>query len=205
MRGYNFTERTRKVLALAREEAIGLGHEYIGTEHILLGLIAEGGGIAVSIIRNFRIDPGQLASRLHGALKPGRPDRRFGPDLPFTARGRKVLELALKEAKELGHSYVGTEHVLLGLLREERGIAGQILNAAGMQLDQTRAELLRLLGAQADESPSGGPAGVWLDGATSRRIESVEISLRFDDGEVRQRSFPSAREAAEYLWRGGAS
>jgi ATP-dependent Clp protease ATP-binding subunit ClpC len=185
---------------LAREAAIGLNHEYVGTEHILLGLIAEGEGVAVTVLENLRIDPGELASRIRGALKPGRAAGPVGRDLPFTSRAKKVLELALKETRDLGHSYVGTEHVLLGLLREERGIAAQVLTVSGMQLDHARAEILRLLGTL----PASESAAVWLEGTATRRLESVDISLRFDDGEVRQRSFPNAREAAEYLWRGSA-
>jgi hypothetical protein len=205
MNGYNFTERTRKVLAMAREEAEGLRHEYVGTEHILLAIIAEGGGIGVAILRNLGIDPDAVATRVHGVVKRGNADRRMGPDLPFTSRAKTVLELAMKEARELNHSYVGTEHLLLGLLREEKGIAGQALVAAGLRLDKARAELLRLLDTPAGQTevPAGG--SVWVDGIGGRRIESVEISLRFQDGEVRQRSFPTPREAAEYLWRGGAT
>jgi ATP-dependent Clp protease ATP-binding subunit ClpC len=203
MHGYDFTERSRRVLTLAREEAAALNHEYVGTEHILLGLIAEGQGVALTLLRNFGVDPGELASRLHQLLKPGRADRRHAAELPFTPRAKKALELALQEMRELNHSYAGTEHLLLGLIREEKGIAAQVLTAAGLQIDKARAELLRLLGMLPD-SGFAAYGGVWLEGAAGRRIDSVEISLRFDDGEVRQRSFPTARAAAEYLLRGSA-
>src|SRR5687767_12331629 len=145
MNGYNFTERTRKVLALSREEAHRLGHEYVGTEHILLGLIREGEGVAAAALQSLSIDLDELRHRLEGIVKRGGAERR-GSDLPYTSRAKKTLEFAMSEARELNHSYVGTEHLLLGLIREEKGIAAQILNDAGATLTTTRAEVLRLLG-----------------------------------------------------------
>jgi ATP-dependent Clp protease ATP-binding subunit ClpC len=205
MDGYHFTERMRRVLALAREEAAGLNHEYVGTEHLLLGIVAEGGGIAIAILGNLGIDPHTVATHIHQTITRGHAGHRPGPDLPYTTRAKKVLELAMREARELNHSYVGTEHLLLGILREEKGIAGQVLTHAGMRLEQARAELQRLVGTDVGEAESAGGGGMWLEGISGRRIDSVEISLRFHDGEVRQRSFSTAREAAEYLWRGGTA
>ena len=167
MNGYNFTERVRKVLAMAREEAARLHHEYVGTEHILLGLIREGEGVAAAVLQNLSVDLDDIQQKIEETVKKGKAAQAAGPDLPYTSRAKKVLELAMSEARELNHSYVGTEHLLLGLLREEKGIAAQVLTDAGVNLDAARAETLRLLGtempqsgsATASASPqSGGPA-----------------------------------------------
>ncbi|PHX97891.1 MAG: NDP-hexose 4-ketoreductase [Gemmatimonadetes bacterium] len=153
MNGYNFTERVRKVLAMAREEAARLHHEYVGTEHILLGLIREGEGVAAAVLQNLNVDLDEIQQKIEEMVKKGKAAQATGPDLPYTSRAKKVLELAMGEARELNHSYVGTEHLLLGLLREEKGIAAQVLADAGVHLDTARAETLRLLGT---EMPQGG-------------------------------------------------
>jgi ATP-dependent Clp protease ATP-binding subunit ClpC len=152
MNGYNFTERVRKVLAMAREEAARLHHEYVGTEHILLGLIREGEGVAAAVLQNLSVDLDEIQQKIEDTVKKGKASQTTGPDLPYTSRAKKVLELAKSEARELSHSYVGTEHLLLGLLREEKGIAAQVLTDAGVNLDAARAETLRLLGT---EMPQG--------------------------------------------------
>ncbi len=153
MNGYNFTERVRKVLAMAREEAARLHHEYVGTEHILLGLIREGEGVAAAVLQNLSVDLDEIQQKIEETVKKGKAAQATGPDLPYTSRAKKVLELAMGEARELNHSYVGTEHLLLGLLREEKGLAAQVLADAGVNLDAARAETLRLLGT---EMPQGG-------------------------------------------------
>jgi ATP-dependent Clp protease ATP-binding subunit ClpC len=155
MNGYNFTERVRKVLAMAREEATRLHHEYVGTEHILLGLIREGEGVAAAVLQNLSIDLDDIQQKIEETVKKGKAAAATGPDLPYTSRAKKVLELAMAEARELNHSYVGTEHLLLGLLREEKGIAAQVLTDAGINLDEARKETLRLLGT---ELPQGSAA-----------------------------------------------
>ncbi len=155
MNGYNFTERVRKVLAMAREEAARLHHEYVGTEHILLGLIREGEGVAAAVLQNLSVDLDEIQQKIEETVKKGKAAQTTGPDLPYTSRAKKVLELAMSEARELNHSYVGTEHLLLGLLREETGIAAQVLTDAGVNLDAARSETLRLLGT---EMPQGGSA-----------------------------------------------
>ena len=139
MNGYNFTERVRKVLAMAREEAARLHHEYVGTEHILLGLIREGEGVAAAVLQNLSVDLDEMQQKIEETVKKGKAVQATGPDLPYTSRAKKVLELAMSEARELNHSYVGTEHLLLGLLREEKGIAAQVLTDAGVNLDAARA------------------------------------------------------------------
>jgi len=160
MNGYNFTDRVRKVLQMAREEAARLHHEYVGTEHILLGLIREGEGVAAAVLTNLNVDLDEIQQKIEETVKKGKAAAAAGPDLPYTSRAKKVLELAMAEARDLNHSYVGTEHLLLGLLREEKGIAAQVLTDAGVNLEQAKAETLRLLGSEMPAAPAGGaPAG----------------------------------------------
>jgi ATP-dependent Clp protease ATP-binding subunit ClpC len=153
---YNFTDRVRKVLAMAREEAIRLQHDYVGTEHILLGLIREGEGVAAAVLTNLSVDLDQIHERVEESVRKGKATIALG-ELPYTSRAKKVLEFAMAEARELNHSYVGTEHLLLGLLREEKGIAAQVLNSLGVTLEEARADTLKVLGS--DVSPSE-PAGI---------------------------------------------
>lgn len=191
MNGYNFTERARKALALARDEAARLHHEYIGTEHILLGLLREGDGVAIDVIQNLGADPDELRNRIEEVVKPGR-EAATGPDLPYTSRGKKVFELAMEEARDLNHSYVGTEHLLLGLLHERGNVAAQVLNAAGITLEGARDETLRVLGApdaargmtiergrQASMRPWPPPAG---DSPSASMAASVIELLAQDSG-----------------------
>jgi ATP-dependent Clp protease ATP-binding subunit ClpC len=159
MNGYNFTDRVRKVLQMAREEAARLHHEYVGTEHILLGLIREGEGVAAAVLTNLNVDLDEIQQKIEETVKKGKAPAPEGPDLPYTSRAKKVLELAMSEARELNHSYVGTEHLLLGLLREEKGIAAQVLADAGVNLEQARAETLRLLGSDMPPAGKGAPPG----------------------------------------------
>jgi ATP-dependent Clp protease ATP-binding subunit ClpC len=159
MNGYNFTDRVRKVLQMAREEAARLHHEYVGTEHILLGLIREGEGVAAAVLTNLNVDLEEIQQKIEETVKKGKAAAAAGPDLPYTSRAKKVLELAMSEARELNHSYVGTEHLLLGLLREEKGIAAQVLTDAGVNLEQARAETLRLLGSEMPAAAAAGSPG----------------------------------------------
>src|SRR2546428_366357 len=159
MNGYNFTVRVRKVLQMAREEAARLHHEYVGTEHILLGLIREGEGVAAAVLTNLNVDLEEIQQKIEETVKKGKAAAAAGPDLPYTSRAKKVLELAMSEARELNHSYVGTEHLLLGLLREEKGIAAQVLTDAGVNLEQARAETLRLLGSEMPSASAPGGSG----------------------------------------------
>jgi ATP-dependent Clp protease ATP-binding subunit ClpC len=150
---YNFTDRVRKVLAMAREEAIRLQHDYVGTEHILLGLIREGEGVAAAVLANLAADLDELHRLVEENVRHGKSASTIG-ELPYTSRAKKVLEYAMAEARELNHSYVGTEHLLLGLLREEKGLAAKVLGELGIGLDEARSETLKLLGT---EMPSAGP------------------------------------------------
>ncbi|MEO5509632.1 MAG: ATP-dependent Clp protease ATP-binding subunit [Longimicrobiales bacterium] len=155
---YNFTDRVRKVLAMAREEAIRLQHDYVGTEHILLGLIREGEGVAAAVLMNLNVDLEQIHERIEESVRKGKATIALG-ELPYTSRAKKVLEYAMAEARELNHSYVGTEHLLLGLLREEKGIAAVVLNGLGVSLEDARAETLKLLGSDVNPSQPGGTSG----------------------------------------------
>jgi len=139
MNGYNFTDRVRRVLRLAREEAARLHHEYVGTEHILLGLIREGEGVAATVLTNLNVDLEEISRRIEETVKKGTAAGSAGPDLPYTSRAKKILEFAMMEARELHHAYVGTEHLLLGVLREEKGIGAQVLVDAGVTLQRARS------------------------------------------------------------------
>src|ERR1044072_8237054 len=158
MNGYNFTARLRKVLTMAREEAARLHHEYVATEHILLGLIREGEGVAPTVLQNLNVELEEIQQKIEETVKKGKAGQASGPDLPYTSRAKKVLELAMAEARDLNHSYVGTEHLLLGLLREEKAIAAQVLTDAGVNLDAARAETLRILGTEMPQQTGGQPA-----------------------------------------------
>ena len=152
---YNFTDRVRKVLALAREEAIRLQHDYVGTEHILLGLIREGEGVAAAVLGNLAADLDELHRLVEENVRRGKSASNI-PELPYTSRAKKVLEYAMAEARELNHSYVGTEHLLLGLLREEKGLAAKVLGELGITLEEARAETLKLLGTEMPASSGSG-------------------------------------------------
>ena len=153
MTGYNFSERVRRVLAVSREEAVQLHHASVDTEHILLGIVAERDGVAIAVLQNLGIKVDAVRRQVFALIRVGSPDRATGPDLPHTSRARKVLELAISEAQKFGHGYVGTEHLLLGLICEETGIGTQILAQAGLTLDAARVETLRILA----ETPTTDP------------------------------------------------
>ncbi|MFH1994413.1 MAG: Clp protease N-terminal domain-containing protein, partial [Nitrospinota bacterium] len=139
-----FTERARRVVVLAREEAERFNHEYLGTEHLLLGIVKEGGGVAVSVIQRLGVDLDYVKNEF---------DRRYpvvsnmivAGDIPFTTMARKVLEFAIEDAKDLGHNYVGTEHLLLGLMRGEDSLAYRILNGCGLTYQGVRKEVTAVL------------------------------------------------------------
>src|SRR5687768_10909998 len=143
---------------MAREEAIRLQHDYVGTEHILLGLIREGEGVAAAVLMNLNVDLEQIHERIEESVRKGKATIALG-ELPYTSRAKKVLEYAMAEARELNHSYVGTEHLLLGLLREEKGIAAQVLNSLGVSLEEARAETLKLLGSDVNPSQPSSTGG----------------------------------------------
>ncbi|MFH1062424.1 MAG: Clp protease N-terminal domain-containing protein, partial [Candidatus Omnitrophota bacterium] len=140
-----FTERARKVILLAKEEAKRFNHDYIGTEHILLGLIKEGEGVAAAVLQNLGLNLEMIRLEVEKLVQPG-PSTVTSGDIPFTPKAKKVIELAMDEAKSLGHNYIGTEHLLLGLIRESEGVASQVLLNLGLDLNKVRKEIMELLG-----------------------------------------------------------
>jgi ATP-dependent Clp protease ATP-binding subunit ClpC len=146
-----FTDRARKVMALANQEAQRFNHEYIGTEHILLGLVKEGSGVGANVLKNLDVDIKKLRLEVEKLVKSG-PDMVTMGKLPHTPRAKKVIEFAIEEARSLNHNYIGTEHLLLGLLRETEGVAAQVLMNLGLKLEDVRQEVLNLLGAGVDNS-----------------------------------------------------
>ncbi|PCI39149.1 MAG: NDP-hexose 4-ketoreductase [Elusimicrobia bacterium] len=151
-----FTERAQRVILIAQEEAKRLNHDYVGTEHILLGLIALGEGVAAQVLANLGVDLRRVRSEIEKIVGTGDNVMLLG-EIPFTPRAKKVLEYAVEEAQHMGHSYVGTEHLLLGLIREEEGVAARVLENLGLRLDVVREEVLNLLGE--GQSPQvGGPS-----------------------------------------------
>jgi len=141
-------------MALANQEAQRFNHEYIGTEHVLLGLVKEGSGVGATVLKNLDVDIKKLRIEVEKQVKSG-PDMVTMGKLPQTPRAKKVIEYAIEEARALNHNYVGTEHILLGLLRETEGIAAQILMNVGLKLEDIRQEVLNLLGAGVDEGAAG--------------------------------------------------
>jgi ATP-dependent Clp protease ATP-binding subunit ClpC len=152
-----FTDRARKVMALANQEAQRFNHEYIGTEHVLLGLVKEGSGVGANVLKNLEVDLRKVRLEVERLVRAG-PEMVTMGKLPQTPRAKKVIEYAIEEARNLNHNYVGTEHLLLGLLREHDGVAAQVLMNLSLKLEEVREEVLNLLGAGAESSsePIGG-------------------------------------------------
>ena len=165
-----FTDRARKVMALANQEAQRFNHEYIGTEHILLGLVKEGSGVGANVLKNLDVDLRKVRLEVEKLVRAG-PEMVTMGKLPQTPRAKKVIEYAIEEARNLNHNYVGTEHILLGLLREHDGVAAQVLMNLGLKLEDVREEVLNLLGAGAEtdtEMSSGSGSGTSESGAKSK-------------------------------------
>jgi len=188
-----FTDRARRVVVLAQEEARTLDHDYIGTEHILLGLIREGDGYAARSLESLGISLDAVRQQVQEII--GRGQQAPSGHIPFTPRAKKVLELSLRESLQLGHNYIGTEHMLLGLLREGDGVAAQVLVRLGADLDRVREQVIQLLhGYQGQDVGSAGsqPGGraraglpddalAWFD-ALDRRLTALErwVSMQPD-------------------------
>ncbi|MFP6621609.1 MAG: ATP-dependent Clp protease ATP-binding subunit [Pirellulaceae bacterium] len=149
-----FTDRARKVMQLANQEAQRFNHEYIGTEHILLGLVKEGSGVAANVLKNLDVDLRKIRLEVEKLVQSG-PEMVTMGKLPQTPRAKKVIEYSMEEARNLNHNYVGTEHILLGLLREQEGVAAQVLLNLGLKLDEVREEVLNLLGHGLEEGEGG--------------------------------------------------
>ncbi|RKY38047.1 MAG: ATP-dependent Clp protease ATP-binding subunit ClpC [Candidatus Omnitrophota bacterium] len=148
-----FTERARKVIILAKEEAKRFNHDYIGTEHLLLGLIREGEGVAATVLKSLGLDLAQVRMEIEKLVHPG-PASVMSGDIPFTPQAKKAIELAMDEANSMGHNYIGTEHLLLGLIREGEGVAYQVLTNLGLDLGRVREAIMDILGAPSN--PVGG-------------------------------------------------
>jgi ATP-dependent Clp protease ATP-binding subunit ClpA len=148
-----FTDRARRVVVLAQEEARLLNHNYLGTEHLLLGLIHEGQGVAAKALESLGISQEAVRSQVEEII--GQGEVAPSGHIPFTPRAKKVLELSLREAKQLGHNYIGTEHILLGLIREGEGVAAQVLVRLGAELSPTRRQVIGLLTGDTGGSEAG--------------------------------------------------
>jgi ATP-dependent Clp protease ATP-binding subunit ClpC len=179
-----FTDRARRVVVLAQEEARMLNHNYIGTEHLLLGLVREGDGIAAQALVSLDISLEAVRQQVEEII--GQGQAAPGGHLPFTPRAKKVLELSLREALQLGHNYIGTEHILLGLIREGEGVAAQVLQKLGADLSRVRQAVIQLL--------SG-----YVAGAEVRKVEGgaemeaeMEVELATEYAPI---AVPSAEDA----------
>ena len=159
-----FTERARRVLTLAQEEAQRFNHNYIGTEHLLLGLVREGDGVAAKVLSNLGVELGKVRSAVEFII--GRGDRAVLGEIGLTPRAKKVIELAVDEARRLNHHYIGTEHLLLGLVREGEGIAAGVLESLGVNLERVRAETTRIL---SQSGPATAGAGAGTGGSSGSR------------------------------------
>jgi ATP-dependent Clp protease ATP-binding subunit ClpC len=202
-----FTDRARRVVVLAQEEARMLNHNYIGTEHILLGLIHEGEGVAARALESLGISLGAVRQQVDEII--GQGQQAPSGHMPLTPRAQKVLELASREAQQLGHNYVGTEHILLGLIREGEGVAAQVLVQLGADLNRVRQQVIQLLhGYQGDKPADSGPrrgkrarARLMEDAlarmdALDRRLAAIErwVGMRPDLGDVDQEIAQVRRE-----------
>ena len=173
-----FTDRARKVMQLANQEAQRFNHEYIGTEHILLGLVKEGSGVAANVLKNLEVDLRKIRLEVEKLVQSG-PEMVTMGKLPQTPRAKKVIEYSMEEARNLNHNYVGTEHILLGLLREQEGVAAQVLMNLGLKLEEVREEVLNLLGhgTQAEGSERSGREGSASESSSSRGGKSKTPAL----------------------------
>ncbi|MFO8101025.1 MAG: Clp protease N-terminal domain-containing protein, partial [Dehalococcoidia bacterium] len=175
-----FTERARKVLALAQEEAQRFNHSYISTEHILLGIVSEGTGVGTQVLANLGVDMEKVKTAVEFVI--GRGESRSQGEVGLTPRAKKVIELAVDEARHLNHNYIGTEHLLLGLLREGEGVAAGVLESLGVSLEKARAEVLRFLNESMPQgkAPAGtGPSSGTKSGAATKTptLDQLGIDL----------------------------
>ena len=173
-----FTDRARKVMQLANQEAQRFNHEYIGTEHILLGLVKEGSGVAANVLKNLDVDLRKIRLEVEKLVQSG-PEMVTMGKLPQTPRAKKVIEYSMEEARNLNHNYVGTEHILLGLLREQEGVAAQVLMNLGLKLEEVREEVLNLLGhgMEGGESARGGREGISSEAGAAKGGKSKTPAL----------------------------
>jgi len=166
-----FTDRARKVLTLAQDEAQRFNHNYIGTEHLLLGLVREGEGVAARVLENMNVELAKVRTAVEFII--GRGDRPVVGEVGLTPRAKRVIELAIDEARRLGHNYIGTEHLLLGLVREGEGIAAGVLESLGVNLDKVRHEVIRVL----SQSSAAGPAQETKRASKTPTVDALGINL----------------------------
>src|ERR671913_2185391 len=166
-----FTDRARKVLTLAQDEAQRFNHNYIGTEHLLLGLVREGEGVAARVLENMNVELAKVRTAVEFII--GRGDRPVVGEVGLTPRAKRVIELAIDEARRFGHNYIGTEHLLLGLVREGEGIAAGVLESLGVNLDKVRHEVIRVL----SQSSSAGPAQETKRASKTPTVDQLGINL----------------------------
>jgi ATP-dependent Clp protease ATP-binding subunit ClpA len=174
-----FTDRARRVVKLAEEEARRLNHNYIGTEHILLGLIREGEGVAAKALESLGISLDAVRQQVEEII--GRGQQAPFDVIPFTPRSKKVLELSLRESQQLGHNYIGTEHILLGLIREGDGVAAQVLVKLGAALNRVRQQVIQLIAAQQQPGHLPPQEGVPVT-EVQARLDAIEGRLAAIDG-----------------------
>lgn len=197
MAGYDFTSRVRGSLIKAREDAQRRNHEWVGTEHLLLGLLAEEDALVMDVLENLSANPMVLQQTVEQRLTDGQPSRvKSATDLPYTARARVVLDQAIATAHEFGDGYVGTQHLLLGLIRETHGIAAQSLTAAGLTEPKLKREVVRIL--------QGEGVAAMLDDMASGPVEtqvplSIAVELRYEDGTLAKKVFASKDAAIGFL------
>ena len=180
-----FTDRARRTVVLAQEEARLLQHNYIGTEHLLLGLIHEGEGVAAKALESLGIGLAAVRQQVEEII--GRGQQAPSGHIPFTPRAKKVLELALREAIQLGHNYIGTEHILLGLIREGDGVAAQVLVRLGADLNRTRQRVIEVLHGHGE----AGVVGRVRRGDDSLADQLASIAARLGTIERRLREAPA--------------
>jgi ATP-dependent Clp protease ATP-binding subunit ClpC len=180
-----FTDRARRVVVLAQHEARTLDHDYIGTEHILLGLIDEGRGVATTALTSMGISLEEMRQAVQDSIGRGAQPPESG-HIPFTPQAKKVLELSLRESLQLGHEYIGTEHILLALIREGGG-AAQLLAGAGVDLDRARQQVVELLYGHREAGPAAAPPPAAAGDITGRltsivkRLDAIERRLKQSD------------------------
>ena len=197
MAGYDFTSRVRGSLIKAREDAQRRNHEWVGTEHLLLGLLAEEDALVMDVLENLSANPMVLQQTVEQRLTDGQPSRiKSTTDLPYTARARVVLDQAIATAHEFGDGYVGTQHLLLGLIRETHGIAAQSLITAGLTEPKLKREVVRML--------QGEGVAATLDDMASEPTEtqvplSIAVEVRYEDGTLAKKVFASKDAAIGFL------
>jgi len=204
-----FTDRARRVIALATQEAVRLNHGYISTEHVLLGLIREGTGVGANVLKNLELDLYKVRREIERLVRPG-PEQVAASDINPTPRTICAINFARDESRRLGHNYVGTEHLVLGLLREQEGVAAQVLVNLGLKLEEVRGEVLNLLGAglesdDDDTAETPTPPPETTESAIARLLETHDAVCRDliarKDREVAEGNYESAAELREQLIR----